>query len=304
MRRLTHTVAALLPLSPPPGRAAGRRPGLTHAVAAVLLLSLAACAGPAAPSTSQPGEAPGQSGGPVERPPADDAPAGVYQNPGQELTDYYDAFDRVLDAHEQAINDFETDDYDLLYSISVDYYSLALPIVDLAMYDDGSGALLCPDCGYFRQVDGAVVIYGKSYAREEGSFNPLEQAGDVITEGGTLDTSSNTLFEESKVERAGEVVSRTVTEVILLSEGSAVIQVFQLPLKSDKSPTENVGTALLARIDADRMDLTVAQFPRDPDFTYRSIAGDPGATVEDMSHGLTPIRQVTVAAGVATATKF
>ncbi|MDR1513598.1 MAG: hypothetical protein LBS56_09000 [Propionibacteriaceae bacterium] len=290
---------------------------LIHAVAALLLLPLAACAGaePTEPPASQPGEATVQSDDPVEQSPADEAATGVYQKPGQELGDFYDAFSRAFEAHWQAIADYETEqamtnfESDDLYAVGNDYTSLWMSIGELALYDDVSGVeILCPDCGYFRQVDGAVISYGKSHVSEapyNPSPDPLEQAGDVITAGGTLDTASNTLLEERKVERAGEVVARTVAEVILESETSLVVQVFQLPLvESDENPDENVGTAMFARVDADRMDFTVAQLPRDLDFAYRSIADDPGATVADMSRGLTPIRQVTVEAGEVTVTKF
>jgi hypothetical protein len=291
---------------------------LTHAVAALLLLPLAACAGaePTEPPASQPGEATVQSDDPVEQPSTDDAPTGVYQKPGHELSDFYAAFERVLDVHRQAIDDYDTeqvatnsgeDDYDLLsqYLVASDYYALVLRPVGLGMYADVSAATKdCPDCGYFRRDEGAVVTFGMSHAREVESFDPSDEPGDVITEGGTLDTASNTMFEERKVERAGEVASRTVKEVILLSETSAVVQIFELPLfESDESPDEN-GTAMFARVDADRLELTVAQLPRDLDFAYRSIADNPGATVADMSRGLTPIRQVTVTAGEVTVTEF
>lgn len=226
---------------------------------------------------------------------------GIYTKPGDELTDFMDAFNDAIDPYEGPINHFETDDFSL-FNVTMDYVIPQLYISLIGKYD--LLAVFGTEEGEYRNATGSVIAFGKEYVRAENGFSPNDKKGDKIVEKGSLDTGTNTLKLDEYVERDGKKVFRTVTEAVLLSDGSFIVQTLQAPHSKENISTKDAGKAYFMVFGNGRLEMIHAEFPYDFDFTYTSISGKAGITVEDMADGYEKIRNLTVEGDMAEAYSY
>lgn len=215
--------------------------------------------------------------------------------PGSELSGFYAYFNESLTAFEASVNKWETDDF-FLFDAVLDYLSPSLHLVTMGLYD--SLEFFGYDEGEYKEVTGNIVKYGKEFIRSEDGFSPNDKEGDLVVEKGILDTSARTLSYESYTKRDGELVTRAVTEVVALSDGTFVVQtISKAALYDDR--LEDKGDAYFMVFDSNRLEVIKAKFSPDVNFNYNSIIGKGNMTVDDMAQGYVLIRKMTVADGVA-----
>jgi hypothetical protein len=266
---------------------------------------------PASEATTAPTVASEPTVAEAENEPAPEANAlgGIYQEAGMELNDFYAAFNDGMGAFEAAVNAFETDDFELM-NVGGDFISPTAQIVSMTQFDylqDGDNAHEEGKNGKFdavRDRDGDVITFSQSMTREEDGFGPTAKKGDVVSEVGTLNTATNTLVMESKTERDGAVIARSVIEVVMLPDGTFIAQQFEKPQAPEDDRIEDKGRAYFVRFTANELELVAAEFAPDVNFAYESIVGQTDVTLESMAEGYTKVRQLNVKDGVATATKF
>ena len=222
------------------------------------------------------------------------------KTPGEELTNFYSLYDDVISQHEAAVNAWETDDF-FMFDASMDYFATSIHIVGMSLYDllEIFGA----NEGEYKKSNGNLIEFGKEYTRAEDGFSPSDKKGDVYVEKGILDTSANTLYFESYSERAGVKISRAVSEIVALSDGTFIVQTLSKPMPYDER-TEDKGNAYFMVFGADRLEVIKASFEPDANFTYDSIIGKGNTTPEDMAKSYTLIRKMTIADGAATVEKY
>ena len=118
-----------------------------------------------------------------------------------------------------------------------------------------------------------------------------------------MDISNNTLVHEFYIERNGETISRAVTEIVGLSDGTYIVQSFnKSPLYDER--LEDKGDAYFMIFDRNKLEVIKAKFAPDVNYAYNSIVGKGKTTVEDMAQGYTLVRKMTVANGVASVEKY
>ena len=220
--------------------------------------------------------------------------------PGSELSDFFNFYDTALDPFEEAINNWEADDF-FMFDAALDYMSPSLHFLSMSLYD--VLYLFGADEGEYREVNGNIIEFGKEYAREEDGYSPNDKKGDVYVEKGILDNSAKTLFFESYVARDGEKLSRGISEVVCLSDGTFIVQTLRKDMVHDER-LEDKGDAYFMVFNKDRLEVIKATFAPDVNFTYKSIIGNGKTTVEDMAQGYTLIRKMTVADNVAKVDKY
>jgi hypothetical protein len=225
---------------------------------------------------------------------------GIYRNSGEELSDFYDAFDNAMDKYEKAINSYETDDFEL-FDVSFDFLVPSACILNIGSYDHLD--IFGTDEGEYREASGGVIKFGEEFTREEDGFNPNDKKGDIVREEGKLDTSTNTLTLEKTVERSGELISREVTEMIMLSDGTFISQILSKKPPRDER-VEDKGNAYFVRCGRDKLEIIKADFEPDVDFTYESIVGKGDISPEDMSQGYVKVRKLTIQDDEAIAEKY
>lgn len=222
------------------------------------------------------------------------------KTPGEELSDFYSLYDDVLSQHEAAVNTWETDDFSM-FDASMDYFSTSLHIVGMSLYDVLE--VFGTDEGEYRNTNGNLIEYGKEYTRAEDGFSPSDKKGDIYVEKGILDTSANTLYFESYSERGGEKISRAISEVVALSDGTFIVQTIRKNALYDDR-IEDKGDAYFMVFDSNRLEVIKGKFEPDVNFTYDSIIGKGNTTPKDMAQGYTLIRKMTIIDGVATVEKY
>ncbi len=178
----------------------------------------------------------------------------------------------------------------------MDYFIPSLHIVSIGLYD--SLFVFGTDEGEYREVNGDLIEFGKEYTRDEDGFSPNDKKGDVVVEKGILDNSAKTLFFESYTERDGEKISRAVSEVVSLSDGTFIVQTLRKNMLSDDR-MEDKGDAYFMVFDSNKLEIIKASFAPDVNFTYESIIGNTKTTPEDMARGYTLLRKMTVVDDVA-----
>ena len=222
------------------------------------------------------------------------------KTPGEELSNFYSFYDNALSSFEGAVNAWETDDF-AMFDASLDYFATSLHIVGMSLYD--LLGIFGADEGEYREAKGNLIEYGKEYTREEDGFSPNDKKGDFYVEKGILDTSTNTLYFENYTERDGQKISRVVSEVVALSDGTFIVQTFSKPVLYDDR-MEDKGTAYFMVFDANKLEVIRAVFAPDVDFTYDSIIGKGKTNVEDLAQGYTLVRKMTIVDNVASVEKY
>lgn len=246
--------------------------------------------------------------GAAQSAPASSQIGGIYEEAGSELQNFYDAFNGGLAKFERAVNDFETDDFEL-FDVGWDYQAAATVIVTITQYDylePGDNAREEGKMGEYeglREKNGDVITFQKTMTRAEDGFGGNSKKGDVIKENGSLNTATNTLYVETTTEREGAVVARSVCEVII-QDGQAISQVLQKPMPPTDGRIEDKGLAYFMCFDENQLEVIAASFAPDVNFTYNSIAGKTDVTPESMTQGYNKIRRLTVAGDKASAERY
>lgn len=234
---------------------------------------------------------------------------GIYTEPGMEMSDFYIAFNEAMGRFERAVNDYETDDFDL-FNVGGDFLVPTLNIVNITLYDylePGDNAKETGKNGKFdavREKNGNIITYSESMTREEDGFGRDDLKGDVIENHGTLNTETNTLILEGTTTRDGQIIARSVNEVVMLPDGTFLAQCIDKPKKPSDDRIEDKGIARFVYCSKDKLEIITAHFESDVNFTYDSIVDNPDATPETMSEGYKKVRQLIVEDDVATAEKY
>ncbi|TAH66550.1 MAG: hypothetical protein EWM47_10010 [Anaerolineaceae bacterium] len=225
---------------------------------------------------------------------------GISGEPGSELSDFYTIYENAISTFEGPINDWETDDF-FMFDAAMDYLTPSLHFLTMSLYD--LLEIFGNDEGEYKEVKGNIIEFGKEYTREEDGFSPADKKGDVYVEKGVLDNSAKTLLFESYSERDGGKLSRAVTEVEFLSDGTFIVQTLRKNALFDDR-LEDKGDAYFMVFDSNRLEIIRAKFSPDVNFSYNSIIGKGKITPQDMAQGYTLVRKLTVADGVATVEKY
>ena len=236
-----------------------------------------------------------------DKPSPGSSKGGIYDKPGEELVSFFDAYDDAIDPFEKPMNEFETDDFSL-FDVTMDYITPLAYISTIGMYD--LLEVFGTDEGEYRKEAGGVITFGKEYIRDENGFSPNDLEGDKVVEKGSLDTKSNTLKLEQSVERDGEIMRRLVLETALLPNGTWVSQVFHVNFSMADRGIEDAGKAHFITFNKDTLEMLVAKFDYDFEFTYNSIEGKSNVSVEDMAQGYELLRGLTVKNGKAEAKNY
>ena len=234
---------------------------------------------------------------------------GIYDEPGMEMSDFYDAFNDAMGNFERAVNSYETDDFDLI-DVGGDFIAPTINIVNITQYDyleSGDNAKETGNNGDFdavREKNGSIISFSESMTREENGFGRDDLKGDVIESHGTLNTETNTLIIEGTTTRDGQIISRSVSEVVMLPDGTFLAQCIDKPKKPTDDRIEDKGIARFVYCSKDKLEIIAAKIDPDVNFTYESIIGNPDATPETMSEGYNKLRQLVVENDTATAKKY
>jgi hypothetical protein len=234
---------------------------------------------------------------------------GIYTEPGMEMSDFYNAFNDAMGRFERAVNNFETDDFELS-NVGGDFISPTISIVSISQYDyleSGDNAKETGKNGKYdavREKNGDIITFSQSMTNEEDGFGRDDLKGDVKESHGTLDTKNNTLVLEDTIKRDGQLISRTVSEVVMLSDGTFLAQIINKPKKPYDDRIEDKGIAYFVLCTKNKLEIITAYFDPDVNFTFKSIIGNPDATPETMSEGYRKVRQLIVENDTATAKKY
>ena len=228
-------------------------------------------------------------------------PGGIYKEVGEELTDFFSGFESAMNVYEPAINAFETEDFEIFDAASDYLVSLAY-IGNVASYDYTASP--GNDEGKVREESGGVITFSQNLTRTKDGFNPNDKTGDVVSMSGSLDTSTNTLLFESSVQRDDAVITRMVTEAVMLSDGTFLVQLLKKPIPQTDRGIEDKGEAYFVRCGKDKLEIIKATFAPDVNFTYTSIEGKTDSTPEDMAQGYEKIRKTTAEGGEAKVEKY
>lgn len=230
-----------------------------------------------------------------------DEQGGIYKEVGEELTDFFSAFESSMNVYEPAVNAFETEDFEIFDAASDYLISLAY-IGNIASYDYSASS--GNDEGKVREESGGVVTFSQNLTRTKDGFSPNDKTGDVVSMSGTLDTSTNTLLFESSVQRDDAVITRMVTEAVMLSDGTFLVQLLNKPIPQTDRGIADKGEAYFVRCGKDKLEIIKASFAPDVNFTYTSIAGKTDSKPEDMAQGYEKIRKMTAEGGNANVEKY
>ena len=227
---------------------------------------------------------------------------GIYKEAGEELGDYTTAVTDAEKPFSKVIEDSLADeDMDTLSA----EMSMAIPnltIAGLGMYDILSmedlpkeeGKLMLSGYAGVREKNGSEIKFssGITYDEDKG----MNKKGDKISEQGTLNTSTNALFIESKKERDGKVFSRTIMETVILDNGTYLVQYISVTGSFRESdPPKKV--AVFKRYNKDEYITLTTTFEGGTDFTYDSIAGKGDLQPDAMARNYTINGRFTVKGG-------
>jgi hypothetical protein len=255
-------------------------PALAFVLTLVLALALAACdrdgnGTPADAETSaqlQDGGAGGTGGG-------------TGSETGMELTDFTGKF---LDALGTTSGRFEPalNQSDILLDRQLELASATMPVALIATYDLYDNALtegMMTDGGGYREVSGDIITFGEDYVREENGFGTEQLAGDRMVVVGKVDLAADSFSYESYTERGGQLVSRTVTEGVILPDGSVILQ--SLEVGSAAVGMEPEGKAIFIVATAENLTVLRGRFAYEAGFDYNSIIGKGTLSAKDMAAG-------------------
>lgn len=293
----------------------------TIALLLVLILALSACKGggdsPAGSdtarsdsSTASLGKFTMPSGIPIQgsKKSGEESPTGITLEEGREFNAFYWAFKNAESDFDNLIRSFgdETfkDVYDH-YNFTIAYDSVGrcngyfsqLYEFDETFYQRNTAPDGTHLVGIFggelegsKETNGSVITALIDVTLgEDGRWSEAgEEPGDHAHLEATLDTKNLTLSYENTLERDGEIVDRTVLEVVILPDGTILFQFFHMEnlYLYDSSAREY---AVFKRISGDSYSSIVADIGFDFDFTYNSIIGRGDMTTEQMARSHTPL---------------
>lgn len=226
----------------------------------------------------------------------------IYKEAGMELGDYTtavtDAEKPFSDAIEEGITDDDMDTLSAEISIAVPNLSIAgFSFYDMISIEDmpkEKGKLMLSGNEGVREKNGNEIKFssGTTYDEDKG----MNKKGDKVSEQGTLNTSSNTLVYESKLERDGKIVSHTIMETAILDNGTYLVQYISVSESYRESdPPSRV--AVFKRYNKDEYIALTATFEGGTDFIYDSIAGKGDIQPEAMAKNYTINGRFTVKGG-------
>jgi len=265
-----------------------------------------------AASTSEPASSSNAAENPpaenkAPEPTASDTSDGIYEEPGEELEDFYNAVNSAAGAFEGAANSYDTTDLEL--DPRGDLLAMTSDIVMMVQYDyiqPGDNAMEVGQVAKGdaeREKNGDVITFSRKKVMEEDGFGGTQKKGDIISEGGTLNTSANTLFYEAKTERDGALISRKVAECVILEDGTYLVQTIRKLNPINERATDR-GIAWFGRFNNNELEIIKAYFEPDVNFTYDSIAGKADATPESMAEGYKKATKMVVKDGKVEMTKY
>ena len=288
-------------------------------VCLLLVMLFAGCGGKApvqssepAPSTSEPASSSNAAENPpaenkAPEPAASDTKDGIYEEPGEELEDFYNAVNSAAGAFERAANTYDTTDLEL--DPRGDLLAMTLDMVMIVQYDYIQPGDNAKEVGQVakgdavREKNGDVITFSRKKVMEEDGFGGTQKKGDIISEGGTLNTSTNTLSYEAKTERDGALISRSVAECVILEDGTYLVQTLK-KLKPIHERATDRGVAWFGRFNNNELEIIKAYFDPDVNFTYDSIAGKTDAAPESMAEGYKKATKMVVKDGKVEMTKY
>lgn len=177
-------------------------------------------------------------------------------------------------------------------------YMVDLTVVEVPMYDaldlTGSGGdkvtgnLMLSGFEATKEKDGNLIRFGYTHKYEEAEFG--NEAGDVITSDGFLDTKKKVLVMESKRLRAGQLSSKTVMEIARLDDDSFVMQ----NIHYDETTMAEGQSCVFLTATTNSLNAILANGEPVVDFEYSSLIDKADVTAEDMASGYTPTMTVNV----------
>jgi len=171
------------------------------------------------------------------------------------------------------------------------------------LYDNPLVGGIAGDAGGYREKSGNVITFGEDYVRPaEMVWSPSQQAGDREVVSGRVDLAAKTFVYETYTERDGVIITRSVTEGVLLSDSSAIMQ--WLNAAPPSTGMEPEGKALFFCSDAQNVKVLRGSFPHDTNFDYGSILGRGALSAEDMAAGYTLVWDIVSDLQTASSTKY
>lgn len=230
----------------------------------------------------------------------------IYVTPGDELTDYLKALTWLEEEYIKTIDESGLTDMDALgaqMSISMPSLAfLALPMYDVLSVEDlpkEEGKLMLSGMDAVREKKGNEIRFsaGMTYTEENG----INKKGDKYSEIGTLDTKTNFLSGETKIENGGKISSRAAYEAVVLKDGTCIIQYFSAGSSGVDSNAKPF--AVFKRYNKDGYTAIVTDFESETNFAYDSIAGKGDIQPEEMAKKYKVTAKFTVKDGKVEFTK-
>ena len=230
----------------------------------------------------------------------------IYVTPGDELTDYLKALTWLEEEYIKTIDESGLSDMDALgaqMSISIPGLAfLALPMYDVLSVEDlpkEEGKLMLSGMDAVREKKGNEIRFsaGMTYTEENG----INKKGDKYSEIGILDTKTNFLSGETKIENGGKISSRAAYEAVVLKDGTCIIQYFSVGSSGVDSNAKPF--AVFKRYNKDGYTAIVTDFESETNFTYDSIAGKGDIQPEEMAKKYKVTAKFTVKDGKVEFTK-
>lgn len=177
-------------------------------------------------------------------------------------------------------------------------YMVDLTVVEVPMYDaldlTGSGGnkvtgnLMLSGFEATKEKDGDKIRFGYTHKYEEAEFG--NEAGDVITSSGFLDTKKKVLVMESKRLRTGQLSSKTIMEIARLDDDSFAMQ----NIHYDETTMAKGQSCIFLTATTNSMTAILADGEPVVDFGYTSLMDKANVTAEEMARGYTPSMTVKV----------
>lgn len=224
----------------------------------------------------------------------------IYQEPGAELSEFTAAivsseetFDGPLNSSDKVPMDAQMD------RVTPNLALITPPQYDLLSMEDEAreeGKLMISGYDGIREKSGNIIKFSGKYVYQEDSQFGTNKKGDVVTEQGSLDTNSNTFIYESKLERGGQILDRTVYEGVILPDGTYLIQ-YICASQSSSDPSAIDCTAVFKRYNSNEYTAILANSDKGIDFTYDSLAGKGDVKAEDMAKAFSIKGKIIVSGG-------
>ncbi len=227
--------------------------------------------------------------------PANNQAGGIYKTPGNELTDFSNAFQSAVSVFEEATNGLE--DFDAL-TTQLSVVSAYMPVYTVAMYDlldsadkaHEEGTLMLSGYEAVRDKAGTEITFSGNAVLEEDSPTGAK-AGDKLEESGSLNTETNTFTYLSTATRGESVVSRSAIQICM----SGDTWVFQYIASNNPAQDErgnNLNVAVFERFNQTEQETIVATHTLPTDFTPAAISAD--SAPDQMAEGFTGTGRITV----------